>query len=52
MAGDHVAIDPLGFLGEPFDEGGGVGDLALGFGQGLALLGGKDHGEIVLVGHH
>jgi hypothetical protein len=25
---DSVAVDPLALLGEPFDEGGGIGDLA------------------------
>ena len=29
MAGNDVAVDALAFLGEPLDERGGVGDLAL-----------------------
>ena len=48
---DDVAIDPLGFLGEPLEERGAVADLALGLGQGLALLAGHQEGEVVGVGH-
>ena len=51
MGGDGVAVDPLAFLREPLDEGGGVGDLAPGFGQRLALLGGHEDGQVFLVGH-
>jgi 2-keto-4-pentenoate hydratase/2-oxohepta-3-ene-1,7-dioic acid hydratase in catechol pathway len=40
--GNHVAVDALGFLGEPLDERGAVGDLAARFGERLALLGGHD----------
>ena len=49
---DDVAIDPLRLLGEPLDEGGGVDDLALGFGERLALLAGHQIGEVLLGGHH
>ncbi|MCY1239576.1 hypothetical protein D9M72_523770 [compost metagenome] len=52
MAGNHVTVDTLGFLGEPLDEGSGVGDLALGFGQRLALFDGHQAAEVVLVLHH
>jgi len=52
MAGDHVAVDALGFLGEPLDEARAIGDLALGLGQGLALLGGHDGGQVLLILHH
>ena len=48
--GDVVAGDAAPFLCEPFDEGGGVADLALRLGQRLALLGGHDPREIVLGG--
>ena len=48
---DDVAIDPLGFLREPLEERGAVGDLALGLGQRLALLAGHQEGEVVGVGH-
>ena len=48
---DDVAVDPLGFLGEPLEERGAVGDLALGLGQRLALLAGHQEGEVVGVGH-
>ncbi|MNQ76096.1 hypothetical protein D3C85_909170 [compost metagenome] len=51
MAGDHVTVDALGLFGEPLDEGSGVGDLALGFGQRLALLDGHQAAEVVLVFH-
>jgi hypothetical protein len=49
---DDIAIDAAGLLGEELDEGGGIGDLALGLGQRLALLGGHDQAEIVRVGDH
>ena len=49
---DRVAIDALALLAEPLDEGGGIGDLAAQLGQGLALLGGHQGGEILLVRHH
>ncbi|MCY1362541.1 hypothetical protein D9M69_492650 [compost metagenome] len=52
MAGNGVAIDALAFLGEPLDEGGGIDDLALGLGQRLALLGGHQAGQVVLVLDH
>ena len=52
VAGDRLAIDALGFLAEPFDEAGAIGDLALALGQGLALLGGQDGAQVVLVFHH
>ena len=47
VAGDDVAVDALAFLGEPLDERGRVGDLALRFRQRLALLGGHDDREVV-----
>ena len=43
---DDVAIDALGFLAEPLDEGGAVDHLAPALGQGLALLGGHQHREV------
>ncbi|MPM58715.1 hypothetical protein SDC9_105548 [bioreactor metagenome] len=43
------AIDALAFFGKPFDERGGVGDLATRFGQGFALLQRHDAGEVFLV---
>ena len=49
VAGDHVAVEALAFLGEPLDERGGIGDLALRFGERLALLGGHEGGEVLLV---
>jgi hypothetical protein len=49
---DGVAVDALALLGEPFDERGGIGDLAAALGQGLALLGGHQLREILLVRHH
>ncbi len=52
VAGDDVAVHALAFLGEPFDERGGIGDLALRLGEWLALLGGHQHGEVVDVREH
>jgi len=51
MSRDDVAISSAGLLGEPFDEGGGVGDLALGLRQGLALLGRQQTGQVRPGGH-
>ncbi len=45
--GNGLAIDPLGLLGEKFDETRGIVDLAARLGQWLALLAGHDHAEIV-----
>ena len=50
--GDHVAVDALRFFAEPFDERGGKADLAPSFSDRLALFGGEDQREIVLVGEH
>ncbi|MNM43982.1 hypothetical protein D3C81_548730 [compost metagenome] len=52
VARDGVTVDALGFFGEPLDERGGVGDFALGFGQWLALLGGHQASQVVLVLDH
>ena len=49
---DRVAVDALALLAEPLDEGGGIGDLAARLGQRLALLGGHQGREILLVRHH
>ena len=49
---DRVAVDALRFLGEPFDERSAVGDLAARLGERLALLGGEDLREVLLVRHH
>src|SRR5471032_1398603 len=46
---NHIAIDALGFFGEPLNKGSGVNDLALGFGQWLALFEGHEATEVVLV---
>ncbi len=51
VTGDGVAVDALGFLGEPLDKGGRIGDLALGFGQRLALLQRHQSAQVVLVLH-
>ena len=50
--GDGVAIDALGFLAEPFEEGAGVDDLAARFGERLALLGRHQAREVFLVRDH
>ena len=43
------AIAAFGLLGKPLDKAGSIDHLALGFGKGLALFGGHDAGDIVLV---
>ncbi len=48
--GDDLAVHARGLLPEPFDVAGGIGDLALAFGQGLALLQGDERAEPVLMG--
>jgi hypothetical protein len=45
--GDGLAVDALGFLGEPLDEARAVDHFPARFGQRLALLGGHDPGEVV-----
>ncbi len=52
MAGDDLAVGAFALFSEPFDEAGGVGDLALGLGQALALLAGQQAAEGVLLAHH
>ena len=49
VARDHVAVNTLGFFGEPLDKRSGIDDFALGFGQWLALLQGHQAAEVVLV---
>ena len=49
---NDIAVDTLGFLAEPLDERGAVGHFAARFCQHLALLGGHDTGEVLLVFHH
>ena len=46
---EDLAVNAFRLLGEPLDERGGVDHLAPGFGEGLALLGRHDDGEILLV---
>ncbi|MNK46889.1 hypothetical protein D3C87_656840 [compost metagenome] len=48
----NVAVDALGLFGEPFQERRGVGDLARGLGDRLALFGRHDGGQVLLVLHH
>jgi len=44
---------PLGLLAKPFNEGGGIVDLALGLVPGLALFGGQYGTQIVaVIAHH
>jgi hypothetical protein len=52
VLGDDVAIDAAGFLGEELDEGSGIGDLALGLGQRLALFGRHETGQVLLAFQH
>jgi len=48
----EVAVEADALAGGPLDEGAGVGDLAAGLSEGLALLGGHEGGEAVLVALH
>ena len=50
VRGDALDVRAVGLLGVELDEGGGVVDLAAGFGEGLALLAGHDAGEILAGG--
>ena len=52
VAGNHIAVQALALFGEPLDERGRIGDLTLGFGERLALLGGHEGGEVRLVLDH
>ena len=47
-----VAVEAQCFIGEPLDEAGGIDDLAFGFRERLALLGGHDDAEVVGIGQH
>ena len=49
MAGNQIPVEPLALFGEPFDERGGISDLALRFGKRLALLGRHQDREVLLV---
>ena len=51
MAGDGFAVDALGLFAEPLDIAGAIGTFALGLGQRLALFGGQDGAQIVMVFH-
>ena len=52
MRRDHLAVNALSFLREPLDERSAVRDLALRLRKRLALLGGEEQAEIILVRHH
>ncbi|MNN40551.1 hypothetical protein D3C81_1546280 [compost metagenome] len=52
MARNGVTVNALGFFSEPLNKGSGVGDLALGFSQRLALFGGHQARQVVLVFDH
>lgn len=47
--GDGDTVGAGGLLSEPRDEVGGVDDLALGLGEGLAVLEGEDLGDLGIV---
>ena len=49
---DGVAVDALGLLAEPLEEGGRVADLGIRLGQRLALLARQDHGQVAAVAEH
>jgi hypothetical protein len=48
----EAAINPLCLFAKKLDERRAIGHLALGLGQRLALLGGQDLAQIILIGHH
>ncbi len=52
MRRDDLAVGAFALFGEPFDEAGGIGDFALGFGQALALFAGQQAAQGVLLAHH
>ena len=52
MARNDIAVNPLGFFGEPLDEARAIEDLALGLGQRFAHFGGQDGTQIVGIGNH
>ena len=52
VAGDSLAIDALGLFAEPFDEARAIGHLATALGERLALLGGHQDRQILLMLHH
>jgi hypothetical protein len=52
MAGDDFAIGALALFGEPFDEAGRIGDLALCFGERLALFTAQQFAQRVLMDDH
>src|SRR3984957_7748411 len=49
MSWDDVAVEALTFFAEPLDEHGGVGDFPACLSERLALLGGHDADEILLI---
>ena len=49
---DRVAVDALGLLAEPLQEGRRVADLGVRLGQRLALLARQDHGQVAAVAEH
>src|SRR3546814_9698418 len=52
VAGDGVAVHAPGFLREPLQVARAIRDLAAGLGQRLALLGGHQPRQVVLVLEH
>ena len=49
MAGNGLAINPLGLFGEKFDKGGSIANFALGLSQRFALFCGQYGGKIISV---
>ena len=50
--GDDFAVGTFGFFGKPLDVGRCISNFTFRLGQRLALLGGHQGGQIVLVFHH
>ncbi len=49
---DHIAVQALALLGEPFEKGCGVGHFPTGLGQRFALFGRHDARQVFLVFQH
>ena len=46
-----LAVDAFGFFGKPLHKAGAIGDFAFGLGQRLALFGGHDAPQVILIRH-
>jgi hypothetical protein len=49
---NHFTVNAPGFFGKPLDVRGGVGNFTLGLGQGFALFGRHQQGQVIGIGQH